>query len=140
MIGTRRGQRVHRERPRLQRASGRRFELFSLYVTRKLVGLADLDYNCNHEELMIIANVRELKARASEYIREARKSGGVVVVSHGRPTAALIPLDADGLEDYVLEHHPAFRRAIERAFAEAGRKKGVSIERLIEETKREMGR
>lgn len=89
---------------------------------------------------MIIANVRELKARASEYIRKARRAGGVVVVSHGRPTAALIPLDADGLEDFLLEHHPAFRRAIERAFAEAGRKKGVPIERLIEETRRELDR
>ena len=89
---------------------------------------------------MIIASVRDLKARASEYIRKARKSGGVVVVSHGRPAAALIPLDAEGLEDYVLEHHPAFRRAIERAFAEAVRKKGVPVERLIAETKRELGR
>jgi len=89
---------------------------------------------------MIIASVRELKAKASEYIRHAKRTGGVVVVSHGRPTAALIPLDADGLEDYLLEHHHGLRRSIEKAFAEGRKKGGVPLDHLIEETRRELGR
>ncbi|MBI2890741.1 MAG: type II toxin-antitoxin system prevent-host-death family antitoxin [Nitrospirae bacterium] len=88
---------------------------------------------------MIFANVRELKARASEFIRKARKTGGVVVVSHGKPTAALIPLDEDSFEEYLLEHHAGFRKALDRSFKEYRKKGGLPIERLIEETKREMG-
>lgn len=89
---------------------------------------------------MVFANVRELKARASEFIRKARKSGGVVVVSRGKPTAALIPLDEDTFEDFLLEHHAGFRKAIERAFDQHRREGGVPIERMIEDAKREADR
>ena len=87
---------------------------------------------------MIFANIRELKARASEYVRQARKTGGVVVVSHGKPRAALIPLDDDSFDDYVLEHHKGIRGAIEKAFVEYKRKGGTPLDGLIEETRREI--
>lgn len=89
---------------------------------------------------MIFANVRSLKARASEYIRQARKDGGVVVVSHGKPTAALIPLDEDTFEDYLIEHSSVLRASIEKSFAEHRAKGGVPIEKAIAETRRELRR
>jgi prevent-host-death family protein len=84
--------------------------------------------------------VRSLKAKASEYIRRARKDGGVVVVSHGKPTAALIPLDEDTFEDYLIEHNPRLRAAVENSFAEYRSKGGVPIEKVIAETGRELRR
>jgi len=89
---------------------------------------------------VIFANVRSLKAKASEYIRLARKEGGVVVVSHGKPTAALIPLDEATFEDYLIEHNPRLRLALEKSFAEYRSKGGVPIEKAIARTERELRR
>ena len=89
---------------------------------------------------MIFANVRELKAKASEYIRQAQRTGGVVVTSHGKPAAALIPLNDETFDDYVLEHHKGIRQSIEKAFSEYKKKGGKSVDTLIEETRRELGR
>lgn len=84
--------------------------------------------------------MRELKARASEYIREAKAGGGVVIVSHGKPTAALIPLTEDSLEDFLFETSPRLKAMIEDSFS--GHKPGerVSVESMIGKTRRELKR
>jgi len=89
---------------------------------------------------MVFASVRELKARASEFIREARKNGGVVVVSHGKPTAALIPLDGESFEDYLLEYNPRLRNEIEGSFREHAAGGGTSVGKLIEKARKDLKR
>jgi prevent-host-death family protein len=41
------------------------------------------------------ANVAQLKAKLSEYLRQVKSGGEVVVTERGIPVARLVPLDAD---------------------------------------------
>jgi len=89
---------------------------------------------------MVYVSVRDLKARASEYIREAHSKGGVVVMSHGKPVAALTPLGEDTLEDYMIETSPRLRRLIEEAFTEYRARGGTDLDSYIRKTKKEINR
>jgi len=60
--------------------------------------------------------VRELKNRTSEILRAVREEGAEYVITYqGRPTAVLLPIDEEELEDYMLAHHPHFVELRERA-------------------------
>ena len=60
--------------------------------------------------------VRELKNRTSEILRAVREEGAEYVITYqGRPSAVLLPVDENDLEDYVLAHHPHFVQLRERA-------------------------
>jgi prevent-host-death family protein len=41
------------------------------------------------------ANVAQLKARLSEYVRQVKGGGEVIITERGVPVARLVPLDAD---------------------------------------------
>jgi len=47
--------------------------------------------------------VRELKDHLSEYLNRASAGEDVVVTSHGKPIARLVPLMADDSEETVIE-------------------------------------
>ncbi len=89
---------------------------------------------------MVFTSVRDLKARASEYIRVAHNKGGVVVLSHGKPVAALTPLGEDTLEDYIIENSPRLRGIIEDSFREYNAGGGTALDAFINRTKREIKR
>jgi len=89
---------------------------------------------------MVFTSVRDLKARASEYIREAHRKGGVVVLSHGKPVAALTPLGEDTLEDYIIENSPRLRGLIEDSFREHKAGGRTGLDSFIRKTKREIKR
>lgn len=57
---------------------------------------------------MPIIGVRELRQRATEVLREVREQGVEYVITHqGRPTALLLPVDAEELERAMLRAaHP----------------------------------
>ena len=60
--------------------------------------------------------VRDLKNRASEILRSVREDGAEYVITYqGRPTAVLLPVDEQDLEDFLLAHHPHFVERRERA-------------------------
>ena len=60
--------------------------------------------------------VREGRNRTSEILRAVREEGAEYVITYqGRPTAVLLPVDEEELEDYVLAHHPRFVELRERA-------------------------
>ena len=84
-------------------------------------------------------NVRELKAHASAVIRRSRR-GDVVVTSRGKPTVVLHAVSEDDLEDYLLAHSSKFLKSLQASYRAYQRKGGVSLERLIDETERELGR
>jgi prevent-host-death family protein len=65
---------------------------------------------------MPTVGVRELKNRASEILRTVREEGAEYLITHqGRPSAVLLPVDEDALEDFLLAHHPSFVERRERA-------------------------
>jgi prevent-host-death family protein len=53
---------------------------------------------------MPIIGVRELRQRATEVLRQVREQGAEYVITHqGRPIALLLPVDAEELEQAMLE-------------------------------------
>jgi len=72
---------------------------------------------------MKFTNVRELKARTSEMLRTVERGNTVLVTTHGRPTAMLVPVTEDDIEDALLAYSPKLRKKIEEGIKDirAGR-------------------
>lgn len=72
---------------------------------------------------MKIVNTVELKNHTNEILRQVRRGTPVAITVYGKPSAAIIPLTEEGVEDLVFEYSPAVRRLIEQAEADvkAGR-------------------
>ena len=62
---------------------------------------------------MKFTNVRELKAKTSEMLRTVERGHTVLVTTHGRPTAMLVPVTEDNIEDALLAYSPTLRKKIE---------------------------
>jgi len=62
---------------------------------------------------MKFTNVRELKAKTSEMLRIVERGNTVLVTTHGRPTAMLVPVTEDDIEDALLAYSPTLRKKIE---------------------------
>ncbi|MDP1768051.1 MAG: type II toxin-antitoxin system prevent-host-death family antitoxin [Nitrospirota bacterium] len=62
---------------------------------------------------MRFTNVRELKAKTSEMLRTVEQGNTVLVTTHGRPTAMLVPVTEDDIEDALLAYSPTLRKKIE---------------------------
>jgi prevent-host-death family protein len=92
------------------------------------------------EDHMRFVNVRELKAKASEYLSLAEKGENVIIVSRGKPRAALLPLNEDELEDFVLANHPRFRRMIEKSLRSYRKEGGIPIEDLLKDAEKTLAR
>ena len=75
---------------------------------------------------MTFVNVRELKQHPSRVLKRAGKSGWVIILSRGKPAAALMPLTEDEIEDIVLSS-PRFVKTLRRSYAEYRRKGGISL-------------
>jgi len=75
------------------------------------------------EESLKFTNVRELKAKTSAVLRRVEKGDTVLVTTHGRPTAMLVPISEDDIEDAMLAYSPALRKKIEEGLRDirAGR-------------------
>ncbi len=77
---------------------------------------------------MKFTNVRELKAKTSEMLRTVEKGNTVLVTTHGRPTAMLVPVSEEDIEDVLLAYSPQLRRKIEAGLRDirAGRTRPLS--------------
>lgn len=64
---------------------------------------------------MKVAPLYEVKNRLSEYVVEARRRP-VIITRNGRPCAAIVPVEEDGLEAFLLGHHPEFTALLDRAY------------------------
>jgi prevent-host-death family protein len=80
------------------------------------------------EELVKFANVRELKTKTSEMLRTVERGNTVLVTTHGRPTAMLVPVTEDDIEDALLAYSPTLRKKIEEGLKDirAGRTMSLS--------------
>lgn len=64
-------------------------------------------------------SIRDLGRRPSQVVDEVVRTGRPAIVTrHGRPVTAMVALDPDELEDYVLAHAPEFVRATRAADAD----------------------
>ena len=62
---------------------------------------------------MKFTSVRELKSKTSEMLRTVERGNTVLVTTHGRPTAMLVPVTEDDVEDALLAYSPTLRKKIE---------------------------
>ena len=76
---------------------------------------------------MDFVNVRELKLHTSKVLTRVGKKGWVIVLSRGKPKAALLPLSEDDIEDVVLRT-PRFIKELRAAHTEYRRKGGVTLD------------
>ena len=63
---------------------------------------------------MKFTNVRELKSKTSEMLRTVERGNTVLVTTHGRPTAMLVPVTEEDIEDALLAYSPRLRKKIEK--------------------------
>ncbi len=80
------------------------------------------------EALVKFTNVRELKAKTSEMLRTVERGNTVLATTHGRPTAMLVPVTEDDIEDALLAYRPTLRKKIEEGLKDirAGRTMALS--------------
>jgi prevent-host-death family protein len=73
---------------------------------------------------MATVSIRDLGRRPSQVVDEVIRTGRPAIVTRrGRPVTAMVAIDPDELEDFVLAHAPEFVRATRAADADlrAGR-------------------
>lgn len=65
---------------------------------------------------MAAVNVRELARNTSKVIGDvARRKRPAIITRGGTPVAAVVPIDADALDDWILANAPAFVEGMHRA-------------------------
>ncbi len=73
---------------------------------------------------MMFVTLRELKINPSKVLDGLVKQD-IVVTRRGKPAAALIYLNEDLLDEFILAHHPSLRRELAAARAEYQKKGGI---------------
>lgn len=76
---------------------------------------------------MKFTNVRELKSKTSEMLRTVERGNIVLVTTHGRPTAMLVPVTEDDIEDALLAYSPKLRKKIEEGLRDIRAGKTLSL-------------
>lgn len=76
---------------------------------------------------MKFTNVRELKTKTSAVLRTVEKGNPVLVTTHGRPTAMLVPVSEDDLEDALLAYSPTLRKKIEAGLKDIRAGRAMSL-------------
>ncbi len=81
---------------------------------------------------MPVVNIRELARETSRVVSQVAATGRPALITRGgKPVAALMPVDAQDLEDWVLANHPNFLKSYaeaERDFAEG---RSISLDRYL---------
>jgi prevent-host-death family protein len=82
--------------------------------------------------------MRELRNNTSDLLDRLHKED-VVVTRNGKPAAALIYLDEELLDDFIIAHHPALLHEVENAREEYERKGGISRAEMRKRIERRRG-
>lgn len=82
---------------------------------------------------MKIVNTAELKDHANQLLKLVHGGSPVAVTRHGKPYAALIPLDENGLEDLFFEFSPRTRRLVAEAEADVRARRLMSLDKFLKE-------
>ncbi len=80
---------------------------------------------------MKFTNVRELKAKTSAVLRTVKNGDTVLITTHGRPTALVVPVSEDDIEDVLLEHSPVLRQKIEAGLRDIRASRTVALSEYV---------
>jgi prevent-host-death family protein len=87
---------------------------------------------------MKFANVRELKNKTSEILRNAEKEA-VIITSKGKPRAIVTAISEEDFEDYLLEKSACLQDILAEAQAEYRAKGGVTPEDYLSKRRKKRG-
>jgi prevent-host-death family protein len=73
--------------------------------------------------------LRELKIHPSKVLARLRRHD-VVVTRNGKPAAALVPLDEETLDEFIIAHHATLLPEVEAARAEYEKKGGIGHDEM----------
>jgi prevent-host-death family protein len=84
---------------------------------------------------MSTISIRDLTHQASRVVDSVQRTGRpAIVTKHGRPVAALVPIDSEALEDWVLSQAPEFVENMRQADEEIARgERGVPLDQVLTE-------
>ena len=87
---------------------------------------------------MKFTNVRGLKSKTSEMLRTVEQGNTILVTTHGRPTAMLVPVTEDNIEDALLAYSSKLRKKIQEGLKDirAGRTMSLSDYKVKRSTKK----
>src|SRR4051812_31081002 len=86
------------------------------------------------EVVVPTVSIRDLAHKASAVVDEVAKSGKpAVVTKRGKPIAAVVPIDPDALDDWVLANAPEYVKARRDADLDLAAGRTVSLEDLRDE-------
>jgi prevent-host-death family protein len=78
---------------------------------------------------MSTVSIRDLTRNASRVVEEVTRTGRpALVTKRGRLVAAVIPIDAEGVEDYVMANSPDISASLAEADADLAAGRAVSHE------------
>ena len=81
---------------------------------------------------MAAVNVRELARNTSKVIGDVeRRKRPAIITRSGRPVAAVVPIDSDALEDWILANAPEFVEGMRQAEEEFRRGETISMDELF---------
>ena len=81
---------------------------------------------------MAVVNMRELARSTSRVVDSVHRSGKATLITRGgRPVVALIPIDGDALEDWVLAHSSEFVASLQKADADLRRGQAISLDAFL---------
>ena len=95
-------------------------------------------YDCGYfdqlEEAVPTVSIRDLANKASAVVDEVAKSGRPAVVTRrGRPVAAVVPIDPEALDDWVLANAPEYAKTMRDADRDLEAGRTTSLDELRDE-------
>jgi prevent-host-death family protein len=83
-------------------------------------------------------SIRELGRRPSQVVDEVLRTGRPAIITrHGRPVTAMVAVDPDELEDFVLARAPEFARSRREADADLRAGRARPAEEVLAEIDRD---
>jgi prevent-host-death family protein len=78
---------------------------------------------------MTTVTIRDLQRNPSDVVNEVERSGRLAIVTrNGKPVAAIMAVDEEALEDFVLTNAPGFVKAMRAADVELAAGETTSLD------------
>lgn len=81
---------------------------------------------------MRVTNTVGLKNQTNKLLKDVMKGNPVIITFRGKPAASLLPLNEEGLEDFMLENSPKIRQMIDEAKSDIRSGKTIPFDKYLE--------
>lgn len=83
---------------------------------------------------MANVGIRELSRNPSKVVEEVSGTGRpALVTKHGKPVVAIVPIDSDALEDWILANAPTFVESRRQAEDEYSAGETADLDEFLED-------